>query len=127
MKKVLLDSSLNYYKANLHGHTTESDGVMTPAEVKKLYKNEGYSVIAFTDHEHLIDNSYLNDDGFIALTDVGAEVAERIYERHTLLTEFLVRLGVDRETASADACKIEHHLSDKTFAAIKDHAESIGK
>ena len=69
----------------------------------------------------------VDPDGFIALTDVGAEVAERIYERHTLLTEFLVRLGVDRETASADACKIEHHLSDKTFAAIKNHAESIGK
>ncbi|MBR5308292.1 MAG: hypothetical protein IKU43_05940 [Clostridia bacterium] len=76
MKKVLLDSSLNYYKANLHGHTTESDGVMTPAEVKKLYKNEGYSVIAFTDHEHLIDNSYLNDDGFIALTACEVAIKE---------------------------------------------------
>ncbi|MBR6556490.1 MAG: metal-dependent transcriptional regulator [Clostridia bacterium] len=69
----------------------------------------------------------VDPDGYIALTDVGTEVAERIYERHTLLTEFLVRLGVGRETASADACKIEHHLSDETFAAIKDHAESIGK
>ncbi len=69
----------------------------------------------------------VDPDGYIALTDVGTEVAERIYERHTLLTEFLVRLGVERETASADACKIEHHLSDETFAAIKDHAESIGK
>ena len=69
----------------------------------------------------------VDPDGYIALTDVGTEVAERIYERHTLLTEFLVRLGVERETASADACKMEHHLSDETFAAIKDHAESIGK
>ena len=68
----------------------------------------------------------VDPDGYIALTDVGTEVAERIYERHTLLTDFLVRLGVERETASADACKIEHHLSDETFAAIKDHAESIG-
>ena len=69
----------------------------------------------------------VDPDGYIALTDVGTEVAERIYERHTLLTEFLVRLGVERETASADACKMEHHLSDETFAAIKNHAESIGK
>ena len=69
----------------------------------------------------------VDPDGYIALTDVGTEVAERIYERHTLLTEFLVRLGVERETASADACKIEHHLSDETFAAIKNHAETIGK
>ena len=69
----------------------------------------------------------VDPDGYIALTDVGIEVAERIYERHTLLTEFLVRLGVERETASADACKMEHHLSDETFAAIKNHAESLGK
>ena len=45
MKKVLLDSSLNYYKANLHGHTTESDGVMTPAEVKNLYKSEAKELL----------------------------------------------------------------------------------
>ncbi|MBQ3096149.1 MAG: metal-dependent transcriptional regulator [Clostridia bacterium] len=69
----------------------------------------------------------VDPDGYIALTDVGTEVAERIYERHTLLTEFLVRLGVERETASADACKMEHHLSDETFAAIKNHAEILGK
>lgn len=68
MKKILLGANKAYYKANLHGHTTESDGVMTPAEVKKAYKDMGYSVVAFTDHEHLIDNSHLNDEGFIALT-----------------------------------------------------------
>ena len=64
-------------------------------------------------------------DGLIILTDFGKEVAEKIYERHTILTEFFVRLGVDPETASDDACKIEHHLSDKTFTAIKNHAEKF--
>ena len=74
----------------------------------------------------------LKDDGFlsiaknghITLTENGLNVAEKIYERHTLLTELFVRLGVDRETAMADACKIEHDLSDATFAALKRHAET---
>ena len=68
MKKVLLDSNKNYYKANLHCHSTNSDGVMTPEEVKAHYKANGYSIVAYTDHEHLIDNSYLNDEGFLAIT-----------------------------------------------------------
>ena len=68
MKKVLLDSNKNYFKANLHCHSTNSDGVMTPEEVKMHYKANGYSVVAYTDHEHLIDNSYLNDEEFLAIT-----------------------------------------------------------
>jgi len=63
-------------------------------------------------------------DGFLKLTDAGLEVAEKMYERHTLLTEFLVRLGVDREIAAEDACKIEHDLSDQSFEAIKRYAGS---
>ena len=76
MKKILLSSGLNYYKANLHGHSTESDGVLTPEEVKKAYKEQGYSVIALTDHEHLIDNSYLNDENFIILTSCEVAIKE---------------------------------------------------
>ena len=60
-------------------------------------------------------------DGHLTLTDAGCEVAEKIYERHNLLTEFLIRLGVDRETATEDACKIEHDISDISFEAIKNH------
>ena len=59
--------------------------------------------------------------GFLSLTEKGRAVAEKIYERHVLLTEFLVCIGVDRETAVKDACKIEHDLSDVTFEAIKKH------
>ncbi len=58
-------------------------------------------------------------DGYIALTGTGREIAEKIYERHTLLTKWLMQLGVDEETASADACRMEHVISDETFAAIK--------
>ena len=63
----------------------------------------------------------VDPDGYLHLTDLGKEIAAKIYERHTLLTEFLMRLGVDQETASADACKIEHDISDKSFEAIKRH------
>ena len=62
-------------------------------------------------------------DGSITLTESGRDVAEKIYERHTLLTRFLVKLGVDPQTASDDACKIEHSISDASFEAIKQYAQ----
>ena len=71
----------------------------------------------------LKDGGYITVDknGYIELTASGKDVALRIYQRHQLVTEFLVMLGVDEETASEDACKIEHHLSDASFDAIKTH------
>ena len=68
MKQYLINPNLNWYKANMHCHTTNSDGRMTPEEIKKVYQEHGYSVVAFTDHEVIIDNSYLSDDKFLALT-----------------------------------------------------------
>lgn len=66
---------------------------------------------------------FLNMDagGALTLTESGREIAEKIYERHTTLTDFLIRLGVDKETATEDACKIEHDISDKSFEALKQH------
>ena len=61
----------------------------------------------------------VDKDGFITLTDMGRSEAHKIYERHRVLTDFLVSLGVDEEIASNDACKIEHHISDESFEAIK--------
>lgn len=63
----------------------------------------------------------VDDDGFITLTKSGREIAEKMYERHQMLTEVLTRLGVSRDVAEADACKIEHDISDETFKAIKKH------
>lgn len=63
-------------------------------------------------------------DGALTLTPAGQEVAEKIYERHTILTAFLIRLGVDRNTAAEDACKMEHDISDVSFLAIKQFVES---
>ncbi|MBR4452132.1 MAG: metal-dependent transcriptional regulator [Clostridia bacterium] len=65
--------------------------------------------------------------GYIKLTESGEERAQRIYERHTLLTRLFVSLGVDEETAAEDACRIEHYISDKTFEAIKAHAMKYGE
>ena len=61
----------------------------------------------------------MDEDGYITLTDTGREIAEKIYERHTVLTDLLIRLGVNEKTAAEDACKIEHDISDESFGAIK--------
>ena len=65
----------------------------------------------------------VNEDNHIFLTDEGLRIASRVYERHELLTSMLMMLGVSRETALHDACKIEHDLSDETFEAIKLHLQ----
>lgn len=77
----------------------------------------------------LKDGGYITVDknGYIELTENGKEVALKIYQRHELLTEFLIMLGVDEQTAMDDACKIEHHLSDSSFEAIKAHVEKYKK
>lgn len=74
-----------------------------------LLKNGGYIV--------------MNEENFISLTDSGLEIAQKIYERHTLLTDLLVRLGVSQETAAQDACRMEHTISDESFEAIRRHVE----
>ena len=74
-----------------------------------LLKNGGYIIV--------------DPDGHITLTEEGVDVAEKMYERHTMLTSFLMSLGVDEQTATEDACRIEHHISDSSFDAIKRHFE----
>ena len=71
----------------------------------------------------LRENGYITMDkeGLIDLTDAGMEIASRIYERHRLLSKWLVARGVSPETASEDACRIEHDVSDETFQKIKEH------
>ena len=84
----------------------------------------GFSKPSISRAIHLLeDGGYLTIDnnGYIALTDLGLEIAEKIYERHTVLSAFFEALGVDKDTASEDACRIEHVISDTTFTAIKKH------
>ena len=72
---------------------------------------------------------YVNMDanGYLTLTEAGAELAGKIYERHQILTKILVMLGVNAETAAEDACKMEHDISDESFAALKRHVENMEK
>jgi Mn-dependent DtxR family transcriptional regulator len=73
----------------------------------KLLKTEGYITV--------------DESGLLFLTKEGEKIAKTMYERHTILTEMFISLGVDEETAADDACKIEHSISDKSFEAIKKH------
>lgn len=72
-----------------------------------LLKNGGYITV--------------NRDGYITLTDIGLETAQKIFERHTVISTLLERLGVEKETAAEDACRIEHIISDETFKAMKSY------
>lgn len=74
--------------------------------------------------EHYIK---ISENGNITLEPTGLEIAERIYERHTVLTDLLVAIGVSEETASEDACKIEHDISIETFDCIKKAIKKMGK
>lgn len=65
----------------------------------------------------------MDEENYITLTEIGLEIAEKIYQRHTLLSDLLVRLGVPKEIAAQDACKMEHTISDETFEAIRRHVE----
>ena len=78
-----------------------------------ILKSEGYITV--------------DERGYITLTELGEKTAEHIYERHTILSKMLISLGVDEETASKDACKIEHVISNKTFDAMKKHIEKYNK
>ncbi len=76
MRKYLLPKDGNFYKANLHCHTTVSDGRRTPEEVKELYKSKGYSIVAYTDHDVMIEHPELDDESFLALTGYEMEMTE---------------------------------------------------
>lgn len=78
---------------------------------------------------NLRENGYINVDsnGFITLTESGRQIAETMYERHLLLSHWLMRLGVDEKTAVEDACKMEHIISKESFEAIKRHVKEASK
>ena len=67
----------------------------------------------------------VDENGHLSLTPQGTHIAERTFECHTLLKTLFIRLGVDEETADADACKIEHHISDETLSALRRHLNQM--
>ncbi len=91
-----------------------------------VVEHMGYSKPSVSRAVGLLKNGgYLTmeDNGALVLTAEGRAIGEKIYARHTLLTQLLMQLGVDRETAAEDACKMEHAISDTTFEAIRKHLE----
>lgn len=72
----MLDSKKNYYKANLHCHSNDSNGRLSKEEIKEEFKKHGYSIVAFTDHEHVLDNSYLDDEDFLTVTSCELAIKE---------------------------------------------------
>ena len=78
---------------------------------------------------HLREGGYveMDSDGYLSLTESGMEVATKIYERHRVLSRLLMMIGVDEKTATEDACRMEHVISDKSFNVIKEHMKAIGE
>ncbi|MCR4658248.1 MAG: metal-dependent transcriptional regulator [Lachnospiraceae bacterium] len=89
----------------------------------------GYSKPSVSRAIGLLKNEGLvkkGDDGYLSLTEAGKILAKRIYERHTVLTRLFINLGVNEKTATDDACRIEHYISDETFEAVKSHMAKHG-
>lgn len=117
--QVLLGKRKNFYKANLHCHTTLSDGSRSPEELKAEYKRRGYSIVAFTDHEHLIDNSHLNDEDFLTITS--CELAIKEFADQSSLKNMDMRvchlnfyaLDAHNVTTPCYASAYDHYVSDE--------------
>ncbi len=121
----ILKSSEDYLETMLmmqerHGYIRSID---IAAELNVTKPSVSYAT------KRLRENGYItmDKDGLITLTEKGMSIAESMYERHKLLTQFLIYLGVDAVTAREDACKIEHDISDETFEAMKRHVQQYRK
>ena len=121
IRMKILESAENYLETILILHKRNGN-VRSIDIVNELDYTKPSVSIAM---KHLRENGFIEMDraGYITLLDSGREIAERMYERHTLLSKWLISLGVSAETASEDACRIEHVLSSESFDAIKKHAE----
>ena len=116
----IYESAENYLEAILSLH--ERHGLVRSIDIaNELHFSKPSVSVAM---KKLRESGYIemDKDGFISLLPSGEEIARRIYERHKLLTQFFIRLGVDPEVAAADACKVEHDLSEATFQKRTEHA-----
>ena len=119
----IYESAENYLEAILSLH--ERHGLVRSIDIaNELHFSKPSVSVAM---KKLRESGYIemDKDGFISLLPSGEEIARRIYERHKLLTQFFIRLGVDPEVAAADACKVEHDLSEETFRCIQQYLEKM--
>lgn len=112
--RILIDEKKNFYKASLHCHSKNSDGALTVEELKKEFKNHGYSVVAFTDHEHLIDNSHLDDEDFLTITS--CELAVKQFPRQSTMKNF----GMKVAHLNLYALN-QHNVITPCYNAVYDH------
>lgn len=121
----LYESGENYLETilmlHMKGQSVRSIDVAREMEVSKPSVSRAVGILR--------DGGFLlvESDGDLTLTETGREVAERIYERHRVLTDWLIGLGVSAETAAEDACKLEHHISEESFRCLKEHILSFHK
>ena len=116
----IYESSENYLEAILS--LREQHGMVRSIDIaNQLHFSKPSVSVAM---KKLRESGYIemDKDGLISLLPAGEEIARRIFERHQLLTQFFIHLGVSPEVAAADACKVEHDLSEETFQKIKAHA-----
>ena len=127
--KTLLGKNGNFYKANLHCHSTNSDGRMRVEDIKEAYKKQGYSVVAFTDHEHVIDNSHLTDGEFIAIN--ACEIAIKEMPKNSTLINTNMRVvhlnfyAKDPENLITPCYSsvYDHYLNDEIRDKVKHDGE----
>ena len=117
------ESAENYLEAILVLSRNESNVRSVDVAAELAYTKPSVSVAM----KKLRLDGYIliDDDGSITLTEKGLEIAEAVYERHTLISGWLISLGVDEKTAMDDACRMEHVLSEDSFLAIKKHIKKI--
>lgn len=129
MKRVLIDKEASFYKANLHTHSTFSDGKLTPEELKAEYKKRGYSILAITDHEHILDYSYLNDEDFLTITS--CEIAIKEFPHQSTLKNLNMRVthlclyarDPHNNITPCYSSVIDHFIKDEFRHLIKHNGE----
>jgi Mn-dependent DtxR family transcriptional regulator len=120
---VRLQESGEMYLESIYRLSQKSDTVRSV----DISEYMGYSKPSVSRAVNLLKSGgyiVMDEENFITLTESGREIAEKIYSRHTVLTELLTRLGVSPETAAEDACRMEHTISDESFEAIRRHVEA---
>ena len=122
MKEKILESGEDYLETILvlHNRNGEVRSIDIAAELDYSKPSVSVAMKNLRERECII----VDKNGFITLTEKGREIAERVYERHVLFTNWLTSMGVPEDIAAEDACRIEHCLSTESFEAIKKHVQS---
>ena len=125
MKKYILPEEGRFYKANLHCHSTNSDGKLTPEELKQVYRSAGYSVLAYSDHQVLVDNSHLDDEDFLTLTSVEIDVNKKTDEPWTYWSCYHINFYPDDQHSVKLPCYNPKYVNPK-HADLIEVQEYIG-